>query len=316
MRIVFMGSPQFAVPTLRRLVESEYEVVAVYTQPDRPAGRGRTLQPPPAKKVALDYGIPVYQPERLRSPEATAELVQLAPDLIVIAAFGQILKRPVLELPKHGVLNVHASLLPRHRGAAPVAAAILAGDEETGVTIMLTELALDAGPILAQRAIPISPQDTTGSLMTRLADEGAYLLMETLPRWLSGSIEPQPQDDSQATYAPSIRKEEALIDWSLPAVDIWRRVRAYNPWPVAFTLLDGQPLRILEATPLANEGPEPPGTVLPLPSEQATLDGFAVRCGWATLVATYVQRAGGRAMNGTDFLRGQRGLIGRRLGTD
>lgn len=316
MRIVFMGSPDFAVPTLRRLIESEHEVVGVYTQPDRPAGRGRTLQPPSAKKIALEYGLPVYQPDRLSAPEATAELTRLAPDLIVIAAFGQILKQPVLELPKHGVLNVHASLLPRHRGAAPVAAAILAGDEKTGITIMITELALDAGPILAQRRIPISPQDTTVSLMTRLADEAADLLMETLPRWLSGSIDPQPQDDSQATYAPSIRKEQALIDWGLPAVDVWRRVRAYNPWPVAFTLLDGQPLRILEATPLDNEGPEPPGTVLPLPPEQAVLDGFAVRCGRGTLIATCVQRAGRRAMSGAEFLRGQRGLIGRRLGTD
>jgi methionyl-tRNA formyltransferase len=316
MRVVFMGSPEFAVPALRRLVGSEYEVVAVYTQPDRPAGRGRTLQPPPAKKVALDCGLPVYQPERLSAPEATAALTELAPDLIVIAAFGQILKPPVLELPTHGVVNVHASLLPRHRGAAPVAAAILAGDEDTGITIMLTELALDAGPILTQRRISIAPQDTTGSLMTRLADEGADLLMETLPRWISGSIEPQPQDDSQATYAPSIRKEEAIIDWSLSAVDVWRRVRAYNPWPVAFTLLDGQPLRILEASPLPDEGPEPPGTVLPLPPEHAALDGFAVRCGQGTLAATCVQRAGGRAMTGADFLRGQRGLIGRRLGAD
>lgn len=314
MRVVFMGSPEFAVPALRRLVGSEYEVVAVYTQPDRPAGRGRTLQPPPAKKVALEYGLPVYQPERLSTSDATAALTELAPDLIVIAAFGQILKRPVLELPKHGVVNVHGSLLPRHRGAAPVAAAILAGDEETGITIMLTELALDAGPILAQRHIPIAPPDTTASLMTRLADEGADLLMETLPRWISGSIEPQPQDDSKATYAPSIRKEEAIIEWSLSAVDVWRRVRAYNPWPVAFTPLDGQLLRILEASPLPDEGPEPPGTVLPLLPEHADLDGFAVRCGMGTLAATRVQRAGGRAMTGADFLRGQRALIGRRLG--
>lgn len=314
MRVVFMGSPDFAVPTLRRLIESEHEVVTVYTQPDRPAGRGRTLHPPPAKQVALQYGVPVHQPEQVSSPEAVAELAGLAPDVIVIAAFGQILKQPVLDLPPRGVLNVHASLLPRHRGAAPVAAAILAGDKETGVTIMLTELALDAGPMLAQRRLPISDDDTTGSLSERLAREGADLLMEILPNWLAGAIQLQPQDDSQATYIRSIRREEAAIDWSLPAADIWRRVRAYNPWPVAYTTLEGQPLRILEAKPLAGEGLEPPGTVLPLPGEGPPEAGFAVRCGQGALAVLRVQRAGRKAMSGAEFLRGQRGLLGRCLG--
>ncbi len=314
MRVVFMGSPDFAVPTLRRLIESEHEVVAAYTQPDRPAGRGRTLQPPPAKEVALEFAVPVYQPERVSSPEAVAELAALAPDVIVIAAFGQILKQPVLDLPPHGVLGVHPSLLPRHRGAAPVAGAILAGDEETGVTIMLTELALDAGPMLTQRRVPIFDDDTTGSLSERLAREGADLLMETLPNWLAGAIKPQPQDDSQATYVRSIKREEAAIDWSLPAADIWRRVRAYNPWPVAYTTLEGQPLRVLAAKPLAGEGPEPPGTVLPSPGGGPPEAGFGVRCGQGALAVLRVQRAGRKAMSGAEFLRGQRGLLGRRLG--
>ena len=316
-RIVFMGSPHFALPVLRRLLESDHEVVAVYTQPDRPAGRGRALQAPPAKTLALAQGVPVFQPARVSAPDSVEELATLAPDLIVIAAYGQILKPPVLDIPRRGVLNVHPSLLPRHRGAAPVAAAILAGDEETGVTIMRTELALDAGPILAQRRVPITPYDTTGTLTERLAGEGADLLMEVLPAWLDGGLSPTPQDESSVTYSPTLRKEDGRVDWGLPAEDIWRRVRAFAPWPGAFTYLDGQPLRLLDTWPLAieDEGrpaatvvPCPPGTV---PSGQA---GFAVVTGRGLLAIARLQLAGRRALPATDFLRGQRGLMGKRLG--
>lgn len=321
-RIVFMGSPDFALPVLRRLLQSEHEVVAVYTQPDRPAGRGRGLQPPPAKKLALDHGVPVFQPARVSAPDSVQELARLAPDLIVIAAYGQILKQPVLDVPRRGVLNVHASLLPRHRGAAPVAAAILAGDVETGVTVMQTALALDAGPVLAQRRTPISPHDTAGTLTDRLAEEGADLLMEVLPAWLDGTLVPMPQDDSKATYAPMLHKEDGRIDWALPAEDIWRRVRAFTPWPGAFTYLNGQPLRLLETWPLAGvagaaEGERlPTGTVVHCPSGAGVPGepGFAVVAGRGLLAIVRVQLAGRRALAASEFLRGQRDLLGKRLG--
>jgi len=316
-RIVFMGSPDFALPTLRRLLHSEHEVVAVYTQPDRPAGRGRAPQPQPAKTLALAHGAPVFQPPRVSAPDSVAELARLAPDLIVIAAYGQILKQPVLDVPRRGVLNVHASLLPRHRGAAPVTAAILAGDEETGVTVMQTELALDAGPILARRAVPISPHDTAGTLTERLAQEGADLLVGVLPAWLDGSLPPTPQDASKATYAPMIRKEDGLIDWGLPAEDIWRRVRAFTPWPGAFTYLEGQPLRLLDTWPLPGDGEgRSAGTVVPCPTgaDVPAEAGFGVAAGRGLLAIMRLQLAGRRALPAAEFLRGQRGLMGRRLG--
>ncbi len=321
MRIVFMGTAEFALPTLRRLVDSEHEVAAVYTQPDRPAGRGRHLAPPPVKEVALEYGLPVLQPARVSTPEATEELAALRPDLIVAAAYGQILKERVLQVPPRGIINIHPSLLPRHRGAAPVTAAILAGDTETGVTIMLMVLALDEGPILSQRRLPIGPHDTGGTLTERLAEVGADLLMETLPGYLEGTIKPQPQDPSQATYVSMVHKEDGLIDWTLPAVEIWRRVRAYNPWPYAFTYADGVLLRVLEAWPLAGDSGDPPGTVSPIAPSLAAeepelrLEGsFAVQTGQGLLAALRVQKAGHRALAAADFLRGERGLIGRRLG--
>ena len=323
-RIVFMGSPEFALPTLQRLLDSEREVVAVYAQPDRPAGRGRGLRPPPTKELALSRGVPVLQPPRVSTPESVAEMASLRPDLIVIAAFGQILRQPVLDVPRRGALNVHASLLPRHRGASPVAAAILAGDEETGVSIMQVELALDAGPVLAARRLSIDPWDTTGSLTSRLAEEGADLLLEVLPGWLEGTLAAVPQDETQATYAPIVRKEDGRIDWSLPADELWRRVRAYNPWPGAFTLLDGQPFRILAAWPVPVEAGVPPGTVVAAPPEAALphrpdqtggrTAAFAVQTGRALLGVVEVQKAGRRALPAEEFLRGERGLLGKRLG--
>ena len=316
-RIVFMGSPEFALPTLRRLLDSEHQVVAAYTQPDRPAGRGRGLKPPPAKELALARGVAVRQPPRVSAPDAVAELASFQPDLIVIAAFGQILKQPVLDVPQRGALNVHASLLPRHRGASPVAAAILAGDAETGISIMQVELALDAGPVLAARRMPIDPWDTTGSLTDRLAEVGADLLMEVLAGWLEGTLTAVPQDESQATYAPVIRKGDGQIDWRLPAEEVWRRVRAYSPWPGAFTLLDGEPLRVLEAWPLPAESDAPAGTVVAAPAAAAALERrpvFAVQTGRGLLGILTVQKAGRRALPAEEFLRGQRGLIGKCLG--
>jgi methionyl-tRNA formyltransferase len=308
MRIVFMGSPDFALPTLQRLIESPYELVAVYTQPDRPAGRGRRPTPPPAKVLAERHGVPVRQPEHVSAPEEIERLRELAPDVIVIAAYGQILRPPVLAVPRKGTLNVHASLLPRWRGASPVAAAILAGDTETGVTIMLVEPALDTGPILAQEREPICPDDTAGTLGARLAERGAELLMKTLPAWIAGSITPRPQDDRLATYAPAVRKEDARIDWTRDAAFIERQVRAYHPWPVAHTTLGGEPLRILRAHVQPQTGPEPPGTVVPAGA------GFAVRCGQGTLVVDEAQLAGRRPLPAAELLRGRRDLIGSVLG--
>ena len=320
MRIVFLGTSEFALPTLRRLVESDCEVVAIYTQPDRPAGRGRRETPSPVKELALSYGLPLLQPARVSVPEATAELAAFKPELLVAAAYGQILREPVLQVPPQGIINIHPSLLPRYRGASPVAAAILAGDAETGVTIMLMALALDEGPILSQRRAPIDPRDTTGTLTERLAHIGADLLLETLPAYLDGTLQPQPQDPSLASYVPMVRKEDGLIDWRLPATDLWRRVRAYNPWPGAFTHLDGVMLRILEAQPVPGDSGDPPGAVVALSAAEpadpplAQEAAFAVQTGDGRLAVLTLQKAGHRALAAADFLRGERGFLGHRLG--
>ena len=316
-RIVFLGTSEFALPALQRLVESQYEIAGVCTQPDRPAGRGRHERPSPVKELALEYGLPVFQPPQISAPESVGALAALRPDLMVAAAYGQILRQPVLDVPALGVLNIHPSLLPRYRGASPVAATILAGDSETGVTIMLMVLALDEGPILSQRRVTIDPRDTTGTLTEHLAREGANLLMETLPAYVDGSLRPRPQDASLASYVSTVKKEDGFIDWALPAVQIWRRVRAYNPWPGAYTHLDGSALRIHEAWPLAGKSSEPPGTVVPLPpsvDEPARDAGFAVQTGEGLLAVLQVQKEGRRAVPAKEFLRGERGLLGRRLG--
>lgn len=304
-----MGSPEFALPSLRRLIESPHQVVAVVTQPDRPAGRGRRLEPPPVKRLALEQGLPVLQPERVSADASVAALAALEPDVIVIAAFGQILRQRVLDIPKRGALNVHASLLPKYRGAAPIPAAIIAGERETGVSIMEVVRALDAGPVVAQRAIPIDPADTTGTLTGKLAQLGGDLLIETLEPWAAGTLRAEPQDESRATYAAQVTREDARLDWRLAAEDVWRRVRAYNPWPVAFTELDGTIIRVLEAAPLDVEPEGPPGRVF-------TLDGggFAVRCGRGSLAVVKAQRPGGRPLRAAEFLRGLRDLPGRVLG--
>lgn len=321
-RIVFMGSPDFAVPSLRALVAAGHEVATVVTQPDREAGRGRHLLPPAVKRAAQDLGLPVMQPPSLRPPEVVAALGELRPELIVVAAYGQILRPNVLAIPRHGVLNVHASLLPRWRGAAPVAAAIAAGDSVTGVSIMLMDEGLDTGPVLATRETAITDRDTSGSLSDRLAVLGAELLVETVPAWLAGTITPVPQDNERATYAPRLTKEAGRIDWGEPAVTIWRKVRAYTPWPGAFTEYDGEALRILSAWPLAEAATGPPGEVVSLPAgaaEQVPPDlerpAFAVCTGSGLLAPLVVQRAGRRALAAGEFLRGERGFIGRRLGS-
>ncbi len=297
-RVVFMGSPEFAAVTLGRLVE-HYPVVGVITQPDRPAGRGRALTPPPVKSLAQSLGIEVIQPARLREPEAQARLQEWAPDLIVVTAFGQILRKNVLELPRLGCINVHASLLPRWRGAAPIQAAILHGDTRTGATIMIMDPGVDTGPILAQQEMAILPGDTAGSLSERLAELGADLLIETLPGYLSGAVQPRPQDDTLATYAPMLKKEEGALDFSQPAAALERQVRAFNPWPGTFMDLLGQPLKVHRA----HVAPDETG----LPGQRRLVRGLpAVVTAAGSLVLDEVQPPGKRVMSGQDFLRGFR----------
>ncbi|MGQ9682613.1 MAG: methionyl-tRNA formyltransferase [Anaerolineae bacterium] len=303
-RIVFMGTPEFAVPSLRALHE-RYEVTLVVTQPDRAAGRGRTLAAPAVKVAARDLGLPVYQPDSLRSPQALERLRAAEPEAIVVAAYGEILRQNVLSLPPKGCVNVHASLLPRHRGAAPIAAAILAGDAVTGITIMLMDEGMDTGPILAQAEEAIRPDDTTGSLTPRLAALGARLLQETLPRWLASEIVPQTQDSRRATYAPQVRKEDGRIDWTDPAEAIARQVRAFDPWPGAFTFWQGRRLRIVQAEAQPGWcGRQEPGTTLELNGR------LGVATGEGALILNALQIEGKRCVDCAAFLRGQPGFVG------
>jgi methionyl-tRNA formyltransferase len=320
-RIVFMGSPDFAVPSLHALVEAGYDVVGVVTQPDREAGRGRKVVPPAVKLAAQELRLPVLQPHSLRRMEAVDAMAALRPELIVVAAFGQILRRNVLDLPARGVLNVHASLLPRWRGASPVTAAILAGDAQAGVSVMLLDEGLDTGPVLTMQSTQIEDGDTGGSLTERLAEMGARLLVETVPGWIDGSIEATPQDGTHATYAPRIDKESGRIDWTEPAMQIWRQVRAYNPWPGAFTVYGASQLKVEEAWPLTGYAVERPGTVVSLPwgaAERVPAErprpAFAVVTGDGFLLPLRVQRAGKRSMYAEEFFRGERALAGSRLG--
>ncbi len=310
MRIVFMGTPDFAVPSLEHLILNGYEIVAVYTQPDKPAGRGRAVTVSPVKRAALAHNLTVVQPVSLKQPEAVAQLAEFKPDMIVIAAYGQILPQAVLDIPCDGCINVHFSLLPRHRGASPVASAILAGDSFSGVTIMLVTLRLDSGPVLSRAAVAISAQDTTGSLTAKLSQVAARFLQEVLVRWGRGEITPQPQIESEATYFASITKEAGEIDWHLSAVDIWRRVRAYNPWPGCYTRWQGKKIDIIEAIPISESGDSEVGKVVSLSGDVDTKATFGVCTGQGVLGVLKVQMEGKQAMPAAEFLRGQRHFVG------
>lgn len=312
MRTVFMGTPQFAVPILGSLLRSPYQVVAVYTQPDKPAGRRQRLTPSPVKELAMEHKIPVIQPNTLKSAEVVQDLASLKPELIVVAAFGQILPREVLSLPKFGCLNIHPSLLPQHRGPSPVANAFLCGDLLTGVTIILMDEGLDSGPILAREKVGIAATDTTGSLTAKLARVGAGLLMDTLPKWLKGELEPQPQDESQATYSRLITSKDGEIDWHLPAVELWQRVRAFNPWPSCYTWWQGKRLKIHSAAPVSRLARGEVGNVIALrqPPKVGVVTGEGI------LGLCQVQLEGRHEMSIADFVRGQRNFIGSILGSD
>jgi methionyl-tRNA formyltransferase len=297
-RIVFMGSPDFAVPVLDALARN-YPLVGVVTQPDRPAGRGGKPHPPAVKKSAVRLNIPYIQPEKLRHPEAMNQLHAWRPDLIVVAAFGQILRQEVLDMAPYGCINVHGSLLPRWRGAAPIQASILASDTETGITIMKMDAGVDTGPILSQRAIAIAPKDTGGSLFKKLSLLGADLLLEALPRYLSGELIPAPQPGEGATYAPRLAREDGRLDFTRSALELERCVRAYDPWPGAWLEWKGAPLKILHAR-VSEVGSTSPGLRL-------TISGNpALGTGNGTLILEEVQPAGKKVMAGKAFLLGAR----------
>ena len=311
MRIVFMGTPDFAVPVLSALVDAGHDLVAVYTQPDRPLGRGRRTRPTPVKAYALERGLDVFQPESLRKDDlARRRLSDLALDVIVVAAYGLYLPADVLEAPRLGCLNVHPSLLPKYRGPSPVAAAILAGDEVTGATVMEVTERVDSGPVVARRRLRIRAGETAGELTGRLFRLGACLMVAVLPQWAAGEIEASPQDDTQATMTRLLTREDGAIDWTAPAERIARQVRAYDPWPGSFTRWDGRRLKILEATASrADPGGVATGTVV------AGLDGVpGVVTGEGVLRLGKLQMEGRRALDAPAFARGQAGFVGARLG--
>ena len=297
-RVVFMGSPDFAVAALRRLNE-HFFVVGVATQPDRRAGRGRKTVSPPVKILADELEIPAIQPRRLRDEDAMDALRRFAPDLIVVAAYGQILRPEVLQLPRYGCINIHGSLLPRWRGAAPIQAAILAGDDETGITIMLMDAGVDTGPMLSRRALPIAADDTAGSLFDKLAPLGADLLIETLPRYLSGEIQPHPQPEEGATYAKMLKKEDGRLDFSQTAEELERRIRAFSPWPGTFFEWKGAPLKVLRAHVDAGKSPG-------IGSKLKVAGVPAIGTSEGILVLDQVQPAGKKPMSGKSFLAGGR----------
>jgi methionyl-tRNA formyltransferase len=306
-RIVFAGTPDFALESLRRLVESGNIPVAVLTQPDRPAGRGKQLTASPVKEFALDQDIPVLQPVTLRDPDAVAEIAALDADLLIVAAYGLLLPQTVLDLPRSGCLNVHASLLPRWRGAAPIQHAILAGDAETGVCLMHMEAGLDTGPVYVSESTSIGDEETAGELHDRLARLGADLLVDKLEAILRGDLEAKQQDEIGATYASKIRRQDAALDWTRPAAEIARAVRAYNPVPGAWFELDGESIKCWQARVL-DDGESPPGVVL-----DAGKDGVDVACGEGVLRLLEVQRPGRRRVTAAEFAA-QNSLVGKRLG--
>ncbi|AOX06890.1 methionyl-tRNA formyltransferase [Pseudomonas putida JB] len=299
MRIVFAGTPEFAAEHLKALLDSPYEIVAVYTQPDRPAGRGQKLMPSAVKALAVAHDIPVFQPQTLRNADAQAELAALKPDLMVVVAYGLILPQVVLDIPSLGCINSHASLLPRWRGAAPIQRAVEAGDAESGVTVMRMEAGLDTGPMLLKVVTPISADDTGGTLHDRLAKMGPPAVVRAIAGLADGSLQGEIQDDALATYAHKLNKDEARIDWTRPAVELERLIRAFNPWPVCHSTLDGESVKVLAANLSTGQGA--PGEIL-----SASKDGLVVACGDQALSLTRLQLPGGKALSFSDLFNSRR----------
>jgi methionyl-tRNA formyltransferase len=300
--LVFFGTPDFAVPTLAALVAAGHVPVRVVTQPAKPVGRGRKEQDPPVARWAREHGLPVLQPERVRDPAFLAEMREIAPAVAVVVAFGQIFPRDLLSLPRHGCINLHASLLPRWRGAAPIQATLAAGETRTGVTTMQMEAGLDTGPILLQEEIEIGPTETAGELWSRLAELGAALMVRTLERLAAGTLTAQPQDDALATYAPRLTRESGRVDWNRPARDLGHLLRAYTPWPGVSAELRGEPVKLVSVEPRTEATDEAPGTYLGL------RDGaLAIACGGGSVLAVReLQRPGRKALKAADFANGER----------
>lgn len=306
MRIVFMGTPDFAVPSLQALIDAGHDVCAVYTQPDKPQGRKQILTAPPVKTLALEHDIPVFQPNTLKNEDEQARLRELAPEVIIVVAYGKLLPKAVLDIPPRGCINVHGSLLPRWRGAAPIQWAVIAGDEMAGVTTMQMAEGLDTGDMLLTYETKVGEKETAGELFDRLAQSGAELLTETLVKL--DEITPRPQDDAQSCYAHMLDKQMAVIDWSKSAHEIDCLIRGLNPWPIALTTLSGERLKVFAAEKAAGNGE--PGTVL----EADPKKGLTVACGEGALKLTEIQLVGGKRMKATDFLRGHAIEVGTKLG--
>lgn len=305
MRIVFMGTPDFAVPSLQALIDAGHDVCAVYTQPDKPQGRKQILTAPPVKTLALAHDIPVFQPNTLKNEDEQARLRELAPEVIIVVAYGKLLPKAVLDIPPHGCINVHGSLLPRWRGAAPIQWAVIAGDEMAGVTTMQMAEGLDTGDMLLTYETKVGEKETAGELFDRLAQSGAELLIQTLVKL--DEITPRPQDDAQSCYAHMLDKQMAVIDWSKSAHEIDCLIRGLNPWPIALTTLSGERLKVFAAEKAAGNGE--PGTVL----EADPKKGLTVACGEGALKLTEIQLVGGKRMKATDFLRGHVIEVGTKL---
>lgn len=308
MRIVFMGTPDFAVPSLQALIDAGHDVCAVYTQPDKPQGRKQILTAPPVKTLALEHDIPVFQPNTLKNEDEQARLRELAPEVIIVVAYGKLLPKAVLDIPPHGCINVHGSLLPRWRGAAPIQWAVIAGDEMAGVTTMQMAEGLDTGDMLLTYETKVGEKETAGELFDRLAQSGAELLIQTLVKL--DEITPRPQDDAQSCYAHMLDKQMAVIDWSKSAHEIDCLIRGLNPWPIALTTLSGERLKVFAAEKAAGNGE--PGTVL----EADPKKGLTVACGEGALGLTEIQLVGGKRMKAPDFLRGHAIEVGTKLGDE
>ncbi len=306
MKLVYMGTPEFAVRPLQALVQAGHEVVGVVTRTDKPAGRGRIVAAPAVKQAAHEFGLPLYQPKRVRDPEFIQTLRGIAPEVIIVAAYGQILSKEIIELPKYGCINIHASLLPLYRGAAPINWAIIRGEAETGVTIMQMDERMDTGAILLQERIPIDPDDTAGTLADKLSALGARLIVTALPLIEAGKLLSVNQDDSKATLAPLLKKGDGLIDWKLPAVEIHNRVRGLTPWPGAYTFLDGKMIKLLETQ--AVRGNREPGVIHP-----GSWDSLEVGTGEGRLRVLRLQPEGKKVMTAAEFLRGHRGVVGKKF---
>jgi methionyl-tRNA formyltransferase len=298
LRTVFMGTPDFALHTLQGLIDAGCNMVGVYTQPDRPKGRGKQLAAPPVKELALQYEIPVLQPHKLREPDAVAELEALRPDLIVVVAYGQILPKSVLDIPAHGCINVHASLLPKYRGAAPINKAIVDGETETGITTMYMDVGLDTGDMLVKKTLAIGPNETAGELHDRLAILGRETMEETLQQLCAGTLQREVQNDELSTYASMMKKEDGRIDWSRTAQEVHNQVRGLDPWPGAYTTLNGELLKLAGTSP-ETEGDGTPGSVM-----GADQSGVRIACGDGSLLINELQLAGRKRLKAGDFLRG------------